>query len=74
MMERYLVVPTNGLSAAKAIALAQLIRFVLGTNGQKDISGLGAAPATAAMVAAGLTLAQGLDAEAAATTSTRLLA
>jgi hypothetical protein len=65
MMESYLVVPTNGLSAAKAIALAQFIRFVLGTTGQKDISALGAAPATAAMVAAGLTLAKGLDAEAA---------
>ena len=54
MEESYLVVPTNGLSAAKAKALAQFIRYVLGPEGQQDIENFGAAPATAAMVAAGL--------------------
>ena len=65
MEEEYLVVPTNGLSAAKASALAGFIRFVLGPNGQRDISSFGAAPATAAMVTAGLQVATALDAEAA---------
>ncbi len=65
MEEEYLVVPTNGLSAAKASGLAGFIRFVLGPNGQRDISSFGAAPATAAMVTAGLQVATALDAEAA---------
>ncbi len=67
MLESYLVVPTNGLSSDKALALGQLIRFVLGSEGQKDISALGAAPATTAMVTAGLQVAQQLDVEAATT-------
>ncbi len=66
MMESYLVVPTNGLSADKALALAQFIRFAVGTKGQADIEALGAAPATTQMVAADLKVAQQLDAEAAA--------
>jgi len=66
MLQSYLVVPTNGLSAAKATALAQFIRFALGTTGQKDISSLEAAPATSAMVSAGLKVAQQLNVEAAA--------
>jgi hypothetical protein len=65
MLESYLVVPTNGLSSDKALALAQLVRFVLGSEGQKDIAALGAAPATTAMVTAGLQVAQELDVEAA---------
>jgi hypothetical protein len=69
MMESYLVVPTNGLPSDKAVALAQFIRFALGTEGEKDISALGAAPATPAMVTAGLQVAQQLDVEAATTAS-----
>jgi ABC-type phosphate transport system substrate-binding protein len=64
MVEDYLVVPMNGLPANKASALAQLVRFVLGTKGQSDISSFGAAPATAAMVTAGLKVAAQLNAEA----------
>ena len=67
MLESYLVVPTNGLSSDQALALAQLVRFVLGSEGQKDIAALGAAPATTAMVTAGLQVAQQLDVEAATT-------
>jgi ABC-type phosphate transport system substrate-binding protein len=66
MLQSYLVVPTNGLSAAKATALAQFIRFALGGTGQKDIASLEAAPATTAMVSAGLKVAQQLNVEAAA--------
>ena len=65
MEESYLVVPLNGLSSAKAAGLAQLVRFVLGTQGQADIESFGSAPATAAMRAAGLQAATQLDAESA---------
>jgi hypothetical protein len=65
MLQSYLVVPTNGLPADKATALAQFIRFVLGGAGQQDIASFGAAPATPAMVAAGLKVAQELNNEAA---------
>ena len=65
MEESYLVVPLNGLAATKATALANLVRFVLGPNGQRDISSFGAAPATTAMVTAGLQVANQLDTEAA---------
>jgi hypothetical protein len=67
MLESYFVVPLNGLSSDKALALAQLIRFALGSTGQADITALGAAPPTAAMVTAGLQVAQQLDVEAATT-------
>ncbi len=67
MLPAYLVVPTNGLSGDKARALAQLIRFAVGGTGQADITALGAAPATVAMVTADLAVAQELNAEAAAT-------
>jgi len=75
MMPEYLVVPTNTLTAVKATKLSQLIRFVLGPTGQKDISGFGAAPATAAMVTAGLKVAAqlsalGLSTAAASSTTT----
>lgn len=73
MLESYLVVPTNGLPADKALALAQFIRFAVGGTGQADITALGAAPATPTMVTADLAVAQELDAEAASapgTTST----
>jgi ABC-type phosphate transport system substrate-binding protein len=65
MEESYLVVPTNGLPADKATALADFIRFVLGPDGQRDIKSFGAAPATTAMDTAGLDVADQLDAEAA---------
>ena len=65
MMESYLLVPTNGLPADKALALAQFIRFAVGSKGQADISSLGAAPATPKMVTADLAVAQQLDAESA---------
>ena len=64
MVESYLLVPTNGLPADKALALAQFIRFAVGSTGQADITALGAAPATPAMVTADLAVAQQLDAEA----------
>jgi hypothetical protein len=74
MMEEYLVVPTNTLPADKATKLAQFIRFILGTTGQKIIASYGAAPATTAMVAAGLKVAAQLTdlglTEAASTTTT----
>ncbi len=70
MEESYLVVPTNGLPADKATAMANLIRFALGPEGQQDITSFGAAPATAAMDAAGLVVAAQLDAEAAEAPST----
>ena len=66
MEESYLVVPTNGLPSTKDYALADLIRFVLGPKGQQDITSFGAAPATTAMVTAGLKVAVELDAEGAA--------
>jgi hypothetical protein len=65
MLESYLLVPTNGLPADKALALAQLIRFAVGGTGQADIASLGAAGATPAEVTADLAVAQQLDAEAA---------
>lgn len=70
MVESYLVVPTTGLDAAKAIKLAQFIRFVLGPTGQANIKVLGAAPATPAEVTAGLTVASELDAEASVSSTT----
>jgi len=70
MLPGYLVVPTNGLSADKAQALAQLIRFAVGGTGQADIEALGAAPATKQMVSADLAVAQELNNEAAAAPST----
>jgi hypothetical protein len=70
MLESYLVVPTAGLPSDRALALAQFIRFALGSTGQKDIAALGAAPATSAMVTAGLQVAQELDVEAATVAST----
>ena len=70
MLESYLVVPTNGLSADKALALAQLIRFAVGTKGKADITALGAAPATSAMITADLAVAQQLDTEAATASDT----
>jgi ABC-type phosphate transport system substrate-binding protein len=63
MEETYLVVPLNGLSSAKASALAQVVRFILGPEGQQDIESFGAAPATSAMQAAGLKVAAELSAE-----------
>ena len=61
MLEDYLVVPTGGLDAAKDKALAQFIRFALGTTGAADLETYGSAPATPAMVTAGLKVAAGLD-------------
>jgi ABC-type phosphate transport system substrate-binding protein len=70
MMESYLVVPTAGLSTDKATVLAQFIRFALGGIGQADITAMGAAPDTPAMVSAGLKVAQELDTEAATASDT----
>ncbi len=65
MVESYLVVPTSGLPANKATALANLVRYVLGPTGQAAIARFGAAPATTALVTAGLQVAAQLDTEAA---------
>jgi ABC-type phosphate transport system substrate-binding protein len=65
MVESYLIVPTSGLTSAKANALAQLIRFTVGAQGQKDIEQLGAAGATPAMTTADLQVAAQLNASAA---------
>ena len=70
MEESYLVVPITGLAPPKAAALAQLVRFVLGPQGQQDIAGFGAAPATPDMQTVGLKVAAQLSAEAVATTTT----
>jgi ABC-type phosphate transport system substrate-binding protein len=64
MVESYLVVPTSGLPADKAEALAQYIRFIVGPTGQSDEAVLGSAPPTPAMVTADLKVAAELDAEA----------
>ena len=61
MVEDYLVVPTTGLDAAKDTALAQLIRFAVGTTGQADIEKYGSAPADAAMTTADLKVAASLN-------------
>jgi ABC-type phosphate transport system substrate-binding protein len=70
----YLIVPTSGLSAAKATALAAFIRFVLGQNGQADIKSFGDAPVAAAssqaMLNAGMHVADLVAAEATQTTTT----
>lgn len=66
MEESYLVVPTSGLAQNKAMALAQLVRYIYGSQGRQDIENFGAAPATPAMQAAGLSVAAQLNAEAAA--------
>ncbi len=70
MVESYLVVPTSGLTAAKAQKLAQYIRFVVGPVAQSDEETLGSAPPTPSMVAADLKVATELDAEAATSAST----
>jgi ABC-type phosphate transport system substrate-binding protein len=62
----YLIVPTSGLPAAKATALAAFIRFVLGPQGQADIEAFGAAPPTADMVTAGMQVADEVAAESSA--------
>lgn len=64
MAESYLVVPLNSLPADKDVALAQFIRYVLGSTAQADMKVLGSAPATPAMVTAGLQVASELDADA----------
>ncbi len=64
MVESYLVVPTSGLTASKASKLAQYIRFIVGPVAESDETTLGAAPPTAAMVAADLKVATQLDDEA----------
>jgi ABC-type phosphate transport system substrate-binding protein len=69
MVESYLVVPTTGLTAAKAQKLAQYIRFVVGPVAQSDETTLGSAPPTPAMVTADLKVANELDQEAATASS-----
>ncbi len=70
MVESYLVVPTSGLTAAKAQKLAQYIRFAVGPLAQSDETTLGSAPPTPAMVTADLKVATQLDQEAATASST----
>jgi ABC-type phosphate transport system substrate-binding protein len=65
----YLIVPTSGLSAAKATALAAFIKWVLGSVGQADVQSQGDAPVTTAMVQAGLKVADEVAAEASQTSS-----
>jgi ABC-type phosphate transport system substrate-binding protein len=60
----YLVVPTSGLSPAKATALAAFIRYVLGPKGQAVVASFGAAPVTTPMVSAGLQVAKTVAVEA----------
>jgi hypothetical protein len=67
MVESYLIVPTSGLTSAKASKLAQYIRFVVGPVAQSDEETLGSAPPSATMIAADLKVANQLDNEAAAT-------
>jgi len=69
MVESYLVVPTSGLTAAKAAKLAQYIRFVVGPVAESDEATLGSAPPTPSMVAADLKVATQLDDEAGASAS-----
>ncbi len=67
----YLIVPTTGLSQAKATALASFIRFVLGSQGQTVIDQFGDVAPTQAMINAGLQVADTVAAEATSpTTST----
>ena len=65
----YLIVPTSGLDHTKAAALANFIRFVLGSQGQADVQALGAAPVTPAMVSAGLHTADEVAAQSQAPAS-----
>jgi hypothetical protein len=65
----YMVVPTSGLSAAKATALAGFIKFVLGATGQTEVESMGAAGVTPDMVAAGLKVADEVAAQAITTTT-----
>ena len=66
MVMSYLVVPTSGLSAAKAAALSQFLQFVFSSAGVSDITGLGAAPPTPAMTKIGDAVAAEVAAEASA--------
>ncbi len=70
MVMSYLIVPTTGLSAAKATALSQFIQFILGSQGQKDITGLGGASVTPAMASAGMAVASTLAAQGGTSTTT----
>jgi len=73
MQMSYLVVPTKGLSAAKATALSQFINFLATPAAAADIEKLGGVPPTAAMLQADSTVASEVAAEAntgGATTST----
>ena len=69
MAMSYLVVPTTGLSADKATALATYIKFVLGSQGQQDIESFGAIPPTQPMITAGLAVANEVAAEATSVSS-----
>jgi hypothetical protein len=69
MVESYLVVPTSGLPADKAEAMAQYIRFIVGPRAQSDEAVLGSAPPTPAMISADLKVAADLDAEAVSSSS-----
>jgi hypothetical protein len=66
----YLVVPTAGLSAAKAAALAQFIKYIYSADGAKVISSFGSVPVTAAMADAGTAVANELAATTTDTSAT----
>jgi ABC-type phosphate transport system substrate-binding protein len=72
VMMDYLLVPTSGLSAAKATALANFIGFILSPTGTSDIENFGAAPVNSTMQALDQSVVTELQAEAtaAATTTT----
>lgn len=74
MVEDYLVVPLNGLPADKATALAQFVRYVVGSAGQKAIQSFGSAPVTAQMQSADLGVAAQLDSEAVASANPNAVA
>ena len=71
MEESYLVVPTNGLAGRQGDGAGPVRSgSCSGPRASTDIEHFGAAPATAAMVTAGLKVAAELDAEAAAAPTT----
>ncbi len=69
VMMSYLIVPTTGLSQAKAHALAAFIQLALSSQGQADITGLGAAAPSQQMIQAGETVANTVYAEGTSTST-----
>jgi hypothetical protein len=61
-MVEYLAVPTKGLSAAKAKALSNFVKYVLGDAGQKIVADTGYVPVSKELRASGLKVAATLAA------------